>query len=226
MIVALAMAVAGVVSLRPQPAMALGGGDCGAPTFLGFKPWYDGLCGSNNEIQSPQKGNEEDLKAFVWTIVLNVSFDLSLAVGLLAVGFIICGGYMYIMSQGDPARAAKGKKTLTTAIIGMVIAMAASLIVNTAKVILGINVAKGWNQGDFVAEQVQNIFTWAYTVSGIVAVAFIVRGAIEYLTSQGDPGRVSKATRSIIYAVVGLVIVILAAVITTFVTGAVGKGMQ
>lgn len=222
-LVALAMAVAGVVSLAPQPAMALGGGNCGAPEFLGFKPWYAGLCNDSDEIQSPN--GEAELRSFIWVIVLNISFDLSLAVGLLAIGFIIYGGYMYIMSQGDPARAAKGKKTLTAAIIGTVVAMAASLIVNTGKVILMINDIDGWKSTETVTDQVENIFTWAYTVSGIVAVAFIVRGAVEYLTSQGDPGRTSKATRSIIFAVVGLVIVILAAAITNFVMGSTGSNL-
>lgn len=233
-IVALALAVAGVVSLSPQPAMALGGGNCGAPEFLGFKPWYAGLCDPRtDEIQSPTKGSTDDLQAFIWTIVLNISFDLSLAVGILAVGFIIYGGYLYIMSQGDPSRAVKGKKTLAAAIIGTVVAMAANLLVNTARVILLINTTDGWKQGEInsrgqtmIDEQVTSIFTWAYTISGIVAVAFIIRGAIEYMTSQGDPSRVSKATRSIIYAVVGLVIVIFAAAITLFVTGAVGEGMK
>lgn len=223
-IVALAMVVAGVLSLVPRPAMALGGYNCSAPEFLGFKPWYAGLCNSSGEIDSPK--GEGELKTFIWIIILNISFDLSLAVGILAVGFIIYGGYMYIMSQGDPSRAVKGKKTLAAAIIGTVVAMAASLLVNTVRVVLGINTLDGWKQDGQISDQVTSIFTWAYTVSGIVAVAFIIRGAIEYMTSQGDPSRVSKATRSIIYAVVGLVIVIFAAAITLFVTSSVGSGMQ
>ena len=50
-------------------------------------------------------------------------------------------------------------------------------------------------------------------MAGLVAVVFIIKGGVEYMISRGDPGRVQKATRSLVYAVVGLVIVILAAVI-------------
>lgn len=197
--------------------------------FLGFKTWYDGLKCENVEgsqtIVSPAKDDEgSELTSFIWLIALNVLFDICLVIGYLAVGFVIYGGYLYIMSQGDPGRAAKGKKTLTSAIVGLIISMSASVIVNTGKVILGINGA-GWKQyadDGFQQAQITNIFTWAYSVAGIVAVAFIVYGGIQYLLSQGDPGRTRKATLTIIYAVAGLLVVLLAAAITLFVTGTVG----
>ena len=63
-------------------------------------------------------------------IILNILADLSLAVGYLSLGFIIYGGYLYIMSSGDPGKAAKGKKTLMAAVIGTAIAMLASVIMN------------------------------------------------------------------------------------------------
>lgn len=100
--------------------------------LLGFRPWYAGLCKSGEkEFEAPDKGDHKALALFVWTIVLNVTFDLTLAVGYIALGFVIYGGYLYIMSQGDPSRMAKGKKTLMSAIIGTIIAMLASVAVNT-----------------------------------------------------------------------------------------------
>lgn len=215
----------GLASLAPTPAAALGGGDCGAPTFLGFKAWYDGLCNDSNEIEQPEKGKDEELAAFVWTIVLNVVFDVSLVIGYLALGFVIYGGYLYIMAQGDPGKMARGKKTLTSAAIGTAIAMMASVIVNTITVALGVNISGGWKQGNFDAARVQGVFSWAYAMAGLVAVVFIVKSGAEYLLAQGDPGKIQKATRGIIYAVIGLVIVILAAVITSFVIKSIGEAM-
>lgn len=216
----------GVTVAMPAPAMALGGGDCDAGSFLGFRPWYDGLCNVDNEIEPPKEHDQQDLTAFVWTIVLNVLVDLSLAVGYLAIGFIIYGGYQYIMSQGDPGRAAKGKKTLTSAIVGTIIALVASVAVNTVRVILGINATDSWNQDPFTQDRLLGVFNWAYVVAGIVAVIFIIKGAVDYLLSQGDPGKVRKATQAIIYAVVGLVVVLLAAAITNFVVGSTSGAMQ
>lgn len=200
---------------------------CGAPTLLGFRPWYAELCeGNDRTSEIKQPSNEEETVAFIWTVVLNILFDLFLAVGYLALGFVIYGGFLYITAQGDPGRAAKGQKTLTAAIIGTILTMGATVIVNTAKLVLGIN-GSGWKQNEsgFDAEQLQGVFNWAYTVAGTVAVIFIIKGGIEYVISRGDSGKVQKATREIIYAVVGLIIVLLAAAITTFVISSTSGAM-
>lgn len=210
----LVISALGILMVGSQPVSALGGGDCGTSGLpLGLRPWYDGLC-SGSEIAEPS--DQDDLVKFVWVIVLNVLFDLLLVSGYLAVGFIIWGGYLYIMAQGEPGRAFKGQKTLTSAIIGLVIVLSASVLVNTARVVLSINSQDTWQQ-DFTNESINNAFTWAYAVAGIVAVAFIVKGAITYLVSQGDPNKIRRASLTIIYAVVGLVIVLLAAAITNFI---------
>ena len=197
-------------------------GSCGTPHWLGFRPWYADLC-AGGEIQQPE--DQDELPSFVWTIVLNILFDVILAVGYLAVGFIIYGGFLYITAQGDPGKAARGKKTLTSAVIGTAIAMLASIAVNTAQVVLSINASAGLEQGYNVQEKIGDAFAWAYSAAGIVAVVFIIRGAFQYLTAQGDPGKVQTATRSIIYAVAGLIVVLLAAAITAFVMSSIGEAM-
>ena len=42
-------------------------------------------------------------------------------VGILSVAFIIYGGFQYVASRGDEEQAETGRKTLTNAIIGLVI---------------------------------------------------------------------------------------------------------
>ena len=71
------------------------------------------------------------MATFVWSIVLNVLIDLFSATGYVAVIFIIYGGFKYIMSQGDPGNVAKAKQILTSAAIGVGIALLASVVVNT-----------------------------------------------------------------------------------------------
>lgn len=199
-------------------------------SFLGMRPWYydDGggngviLClgeGDNAQIQAPASG--DDIPAYVWKIALNVLFDLFLAIGYIAMGFVIYGGYQYIMSQGDPAKAMKGKRTLTNAVIGTIIAMGATVIVNTIGWIIGIDKDKGWEQGGNW-DRVGNIFAWAYSMAGLIAVVFIIKGGIEFMVSQGDPAKIQKAKRELIYAIVGLAIVILAALITGAVINTMG----
>ena len=232
----LTISLMGVV-VAPEPVMAAGPGSaeecsCGAGNFLGMRPWYAGLCDGNSDtskVVSPEKTNDLDatsleLSRFVWTIVLNVLFDLMVLLGYIALGFVIYGGYLYIMSQGDPGKAVKGKKTLTSAIIGVIIAMGASVVVNTIIFILGIDASKGSEQ-EFDPTQLQSVFNWAYSMAGLVAVIFIIKSGVDYMLSQGDPGKIQKATHGIMYSVIGLVVVLLAALITGAVIGSVGGAL-
>jgi hypothetical protein len=62
------------------------------------------------------------LVAMIIDIVLSVA-------GLIAVLFVIYGGYQYIFSAGNDETAEKGKKTLTNAIIGIVIIIFSFVII-------------------------------------------------------------------------------------------------
>ena len=59
-----------------------------------------------------------------------------------------------------------------------------------------------------------NIFS---LVVGVVAVIMIIVGGFRYITSGGDSNNVSGAKNTIIYAIIGLVIVALAQLIVKFV---------
>lgn len=54
-------------------------------------------------------------------------------------------------------------------------------------------------------------------VGALVAVAFVIYGGFLYLTSQGEPDRAATARKTIINAVVGLVITIIATGLVAFV---------
>lgn len=59
-----------------------------------------------------------------------------------------------------------------------------------------------------------NIFS---LIVGMVSVVMIIYGGFRYITSGGDSGKVTGAKNTIIYAVIGLVIVVLAQVIVKFI---------
>lgn len=63
----------------------------------------------------------------------------------------------------------------------------------------------------------QAILNWAYAILGVVAVIGIIFGAVVWTSSQGDPAKIKKGRDAVLYAVIGLVIVGLATVITNFI---------
>lgn len=53
--------------------------------------------------------------------------DILLRVGaLVAVAYVIYGGFQYLTSQGEPDKAANARKTIINAVVGLVIAMIAT----------------------------------------------------------------------------------------------------
>lgn len=56
-------------------------------------------------------------------------------------------------------------------------------------------------------------------IIGIIAVVMIMVGGVKYITSQGSSDSVSGAKNTILYAVIGLIVVALAQLIVRFVLG-------
>jgi uncharacterized membrane protein len=69
-------------------------------------------------------------------------------------------------------------------------------------------------QVDQIVKQIINILS---LVVGVVAVIMIIFGGLRYITSGGDTGNVTSAKNTILYAVVGLIVVALAQVVVRFV---------
>jgi len=87
----------------------------------------------------PCGGPEEPectISMFVQMIV-NIITWLWSFVAVLALVFIIVGGFMYIFSAGNPELMARAKNILTWAILGFVISVCAVLIVNMVMKALG-----------------------------------------------------------------------------------------
>lgn len=62
--------------------------------------------------------------------------------------------------------------------------------------------------------QIINVFS---VIVGIIAVIMIIWGGLKYITSGGDSGNVTGAKNTILYALIGLIIVALAQFIVRFV---------
>ena len=71
-------------------------------------------------------------------------------------------------------------------------------------------------QGGFNAtlERIVNILS---VIIGVIAVIMIIWGGFRYITSGGDTTRVGAAKNTLLYAIIGLIIVALAQVIVRFV---------
>ena len=69
------------------------------------------------------------------------------------------------------------------------------------------------------ASALQTILSTVFLLAGGIALIFIVVGGLKYVLSAGDPSQTAKAKDTILYAVIGLIIALLAFVIVGLVSG-------
>lgn len=73
--------------------------------------------------------------------------------------------------------------------------------------------ADGNKLNDLITDII-NVFS---VIVGIVAVVMLIFGGFRYVTSGGDSGKITSAKNTIVYAIVGLVIVALSQAVVQFV---------
>lgn len=96
-------------------------------SMLGFPTWYKYLnptfSGGECEIDITFPDAIPAILLAVFEILLRVA-------GLLAVIFVIYGGFQYLTSTGEPEKAKNARTTIINALVGVTIAMFATVIVN------------------------------------------------------------------------------------------------
>jgi hypothetical protein len=109
---------------------------CSGGGFLGFPTWYKYLDGTTETVReggtdigsvcTPKITSISD----TWLIVAAVVEILLRIAAIAAVVLIVMGGIQFISSQGEPEKAAKARSTVINALVGLVIAVAATGLVS------------------------------------------------------------------------------------------------
>ncbi len=71
---------------------------------------------------------------------------------------------------------------------------------------------------------IRSVVNSILTLVGIIAVIFVIIGGVRYITSQGDESAAAQAKLTVIYAVLGIVIVILSSVLINMIILSTGGG--
>ncbi len=77
---------------------------------------------------------------------------------------------------------------------------------------------------DQLSPAVQGIINGVIGILATVAVVYIVIGGVQYMTSGGDSSKVKTAKNTILYALIGLVICVLAFAIVNWLIGVLKNG--
>lgn len=80
----------------------------------------------------------------------------------------------------------------------------------------GVTPFSGTAQSDLITSVIR-IVNYALILAGLVAAVFIVYGGVTYIISRGDEDDAEKAKNTILFAVIGLIVIGLAAALVNFV---------
>jgi len=123
------VAVVGVAVFSPATARAA----CQTEdaNFLSFPTWYKYLDDRNGDCAFAYSKNDYgSIGKYITRILMAIFEILARVAGMVAVVFVIYGGFTYMTSQGQPDKVNAGKTTILNSLIGMVIAVLAVAIVN------------------------------------------------------------------------------------------------
>jgi hypothetical protein len=87
---------------------------------------FDNCKGSNKDTAVCEAANNDDATSTAQSIINT----LLLIIGIVAVIVIVLGGFRYVTSNGDQNSITAAKNTILYAVIGLIVAIMASLIVN------------------------------------------------------------------------------------------------
>lgn len=82
----------------------------------------------------------------------------------------------------------------------------------------GSSICGAASNGDFLS-LIKNVVNILLVALGMIAVIMIIIGGVRYSTSNGDSSQVKSAKDTIMYAVIGLIVAIMAYAIVNFILG-------
>lgn len=100
-------------------------------SLLGLPVWYKYLDGTCENITGPYNAPGDPDSGLNWQAasgrIAIAIIEILIRIGtLVAVGYVIYGGFRYITSQGEPENTKSARQTILNAVIGLVIALVAT----------------------------------------------------------------------------------------------------
>lgn len=132
----------------------------------------------------------------------------------IAVFTVVIAGMYMILSNGEEAQKDKAKKIIQYTLIGIGIVILSPHIVE-----LALNVFSGNAGGSaaIVSGIAISVMSAVISIATTVALLMIVIAGLYLILSNGDEGQKDKAKKIIIYALVGIIIILMSRTIVIFV---------
>jgi hypothetical protein len=138
-------------------------------------------------------------------VVLAVAKVFRNLMGSIAIVFIVVSGILMVFAQGDEAKITEQKRSITYAIIGLVVIL---IIERMVSAIYGVpggeNAVLTTASATQVDIEIYGLISYIKAILGAVAIFMIVLSGIRTVTSQGEEEKVTTQRKAILWTIVGL----------------------
>ena len=167
---------------------------------------------SRLEVTIPKPTNLPNPEA---TEILDGSLNLIFIVlGGISLLVLVLQGMKYALSSGNEEKTAQARNGIIYAFVGISIALAAGSLVNfTLEEVVQpatTTVGETVDETGSVVELFADIASYMILITAFISIIVIVVGGLRLLFSEGNSEKARKARNTIIYAVVGLIVTIVA----------------
>lgn len=125
--------VMAVLPFFTTPVSAAGSDSCNK-RLLTAPAWYRGVTDNECNVSLESVAENPDLGGkigpFILIVGLNIVEIMMHLVAYISLGFIIYGGFRYMTSNGSPDKSVSARKTITNAIIGLIISIIAVAVIS------------------------------------------------------------------------------------------------
>jgi len=127
---------------------------------------------------------------------------------ILSLVFIIIGAIMYIVSAGNSGMAEKGKNTITSALVGLALGIAAPSFLKELSIILkwGGATTPEVAAALTLTQIAMNVLNFLLAAVGILSILMMVLGGVMYLSSAGNEDLIDRGKEITKNALIGIII--------------------
>jgi membrane protease YdiL (CAAX protease family) len=136
-------------------------------------------------------------------------------VATIALVFFVIGAVMYMTGGVDEGNVKQGKATMTAALAGFALALAAPTFL---KEIYGIFGASSSTAGPTLIGISLNVLKFLISIVGILGTIMLVVSGLSYMGSAGADDKAKSAKKMATYAVIGIALALAALIIIRQVT--------
>jgi hypothetical protein len=163
-------------------------------------------------------------KVEIWQFLARIAGGLNFVTGTLALLFIVLGGYRILTAAGNSENFDKGKKMILYSFLGLMLTVGSYTILATTITIISGGSPTQFNTGPLVlidpisivktddppAVEFYGRRVLGFLLGGLgslTTLMFVYSGFL-WMTAAGNEEKITKAKKTLLYAVIGVVVVL------------------